>query len=328
MNNFGLCLEFGIGREANLVGAAEMYKSSANANHSGGQANYGFCLEHGLGIEIDLSAAAAYYKKSTDHGDSSGAFHYALCLHYGIGLEIDLESAAHYYEISAKATRVSDRCHSFRSRRSQCRASFSFNLVSVGSLLQLQILEECKSIRSFCTSFLFSDYIAPSLSSHRIRLIEASELGEICLARNPADGPRVAVHCSSHNDFGGMWFKRNFQVYATLNHPCILRILGVARPTESTLAEIHTEYAEYESLENVLARVRRGSIPVFWNPTGKCIIICGIVLGMLSLHRHRVMHQSLRPDTIVINSLGRAHILGLGDFLIKPWVTIESEVSW
>jgi serine/threonine protein kinase len=49
----------------------------------------------------------------------------------------------------------------------------------------------------------------------------------------------------------------------------------------------------------------RGKIPfLFWTPTGKAIITCGIALGMRFLHSLGYVHGHLTPSNIVINAKG------------------------
>jgi serine/threonine-protein kinase len=96
-----------------------------------------------------------------------------------------------------------------------------------------------------------------------------------------------------------------------LQHPCIARIYARSFPRGSQEAEIHIEFAEHGSLQRVMEQVQR-TPEEFWNPTGKAIIICGIVLGMRFVHSKGYIHGDLNPSNILIKTGGRALISDFG----------------
>jgi serine/threonine protein kinase len=104
---------------------------------------------------------------------------------------------------------------------------------------------------------------------------------------------------------------REVENLVKLNHPCILRIFRWALPTITNKPEIHMEFAENNSLKDVLKRVNSGDKPAFWNATGIGILICGFVLGMRYVHRRGIVHHDLKPSNILITREGHARI---GDF--------------
>jgi hypothetical protein len=306
--------------------AAEFYRAAANRNDAEGQYNYGFCLQYGFGTGVDLEEAASYYKKSADQKHGCGAFHYGLCIHYGIGVERDVEEAAKYYqlfddchrspaatyyEMSSKNDTAKPSFHSFRCRRIQMTAEFRLDHLPPLSPLRVQFLEECISLQSFSASTMISDCLVESRASAGGRVIGTGGAALVTLQENGTDGRKIAIKQITTPVFNPEQFIREVEISVKLNHPCVLRIVGFAMPSESLFAEIHTEYAENGSLEKVMKRVNLGSIPHFWNPTGKCIIISGIVLGMIFMHSHGSIDRDLKPGNIMINKLGRALI---GDF--------------
>jgi TPR repeat protein len=100
-NNYGYCLEHGLGVHRDLVEAAKYYKLSADRDDAFGQGNYGFCLEHGYGVPVNLIQAAKYYKLSADKGHWPGQDHYGDCLEHGLGVCQNFGKAAEYYKLSA-----------------------------------------------------------------------------------------------------------------------------------------------------------------------------------------------------------------------------------
>jgi serine/threonine protein kinase len=106
-------------------------------------------------------------------------------------------------------------------------------------------------------------------------------------------------------------FLREIESLAQLNHPCVLRICGWAFPDGSHSAQIQTEYAANGSLKRLLSDLKMGMTHCFWNPTGRALLICGIVLGMRYIHWSGIIHGDLKPGNILIDEHGRPLI---GDF--------------
>jgi serine/threonine protein kinase len=78
------------------------------------------------------------------------------------------------------------------------------------------------------------------------------------------------------------------------------------------------EYANCGSLERALKEAASKSRPSFWNPTGICIIICGIVLGMRYIHSRDMIHHNLKPSNILLKDPGLSLI---GDFGIARYAS-------
>jgi TPR repeat protein len=75
LDNYGRCLENGIGIDRNPFGAMTYYKLSADRANASGQWHYGLCLENGIGIEPDHSEATRYFKLSADQGHADAIRH-------------------------------------------------------------------------------------------------------------------------------------------------------------------------------------------------------------------------------------------------------------
>jgi serine/threonine protein kinase len=74
---------------------------------------------------------------------------------------------------------------------------------------------------------------------------------------------------------------------------------------------MHIELAEHGSLQRVMEQ-GQAAPEEFWNPTGKAIIICGIVLGMRFVHSKGYIHGDLKPSNILIKTGGTALISDFG----------------
>jgi serine/threonine protein kinase len=251
----------------------------------------------------------------------SGAFDYALCLHYGIGVEANLKAAAKYYELAARLRKSPGPSHSFRCVRSQNKAEFTHREFPEFSSFRLEVLEECRAMRPFRPNRNLSDNVVGSLSSGPGRSLGFGGSAEVFLETDSANGQKVAVKYIFPTLFDQQTFLREIEALTKLHHPCVLSILGYVLPSGQQSAEIHTEFAESGSLAAVMKRAKSGSIPGFWNPTGKGIIISGVVLGMIYVHSEKYIHRDLKPMNIMINGKGRALI---GDFGASRYEDNES----
>ena len=80
--------------------AVKWYKKLAEEGNSNAQNNYGFCLQYGIGIKKDENEAVKWFRKSADQGNSSGQNNYGDCLLYGIGIKKDENEAVKSFKIS------------------------------------------------------------------------------------------------------------------------------------------------------------------------------------------------------------------------------------
>jgi serine/threonine protein kinase len=129
---------------------------------------------------------------------------------------------------------------------------------------------------------------------------------------NLQTGQQIAVKIIEREKLNEPNFFRELEALCHLNHPCVVRIVSWSPLDQSNRAEICTEFASNKSLDFVLERVGRADRPFFWNPTGKAILICGIVLGMRYVHSKGYIHQDLKPGNILINGEGRGLISDFG----------------
>jgi serine/threonine protein kinase len=155
------------------------------------------------------------------------------------------------------------------------------------------------------------DYYLDSLNLEKLKQIGAGGSGKVVLFDDPETGKRLAVKSFPAQNFDRKAFIQEVEALATLNHPCVLRIVGWRFPRKGKVAQIHTELASTGSLEVVLDRVKSDPGSDFWTPTTIAIIICDIVLGMRYVHSRGIVHRDLKPSNILIRDECRALI---GDF--------------
>jgi serine/threonine protein kinase len=312
MNDFGLCLEFGKGVSRDVMGAYPWYRRAADGEHWDACNHVGFCLEHGLGTEVDVEESVACYKRSADAGNHMGHFHYARCLHFGTGLDSDLETAAEHYDLAGNDMYRFSRADGFRCRRAQNRVSFNVKYFPEFANVWSETLVTCVADRPFVrpptlTELLkdhFTGPIGPTIGYGRGSVV-TRQTGE-------QPGRDYAVKRFLIESYDQTEFLTEVAALADLNHPCVVRIVGWTLPSTSGPAEIHTEYAANRSLEYILERVRYGSPPAFWTPTGRSIIIVGIALGMRFVHSRGYIDRDLKPSNILINNRGWALISDFG----------------
>jgi serine/threonine protein kinase len=143
-------------------------------------------------------------------------------------------------------------------------------------------------------------------------VIDYGGFSTLRIAKDRKTGQTVAVKVIHLENYDQEHFFREVEALKALNHPCVCRIVGWSPPSGVNGAEIHMEFAENLSLARVLERVGLGMAPAFWTPTGKAIIICGLVLGMRFVHSKGYIHQDLKPANILINGRGEALISDFG----------------
>jgi hypothetical protein len=98
MNNYGHCLQSGLGVAQDQVVAARHSKMSADSGNSDGMFHYGRCLMYGFGVDENAIVAARYFTMSADASHSHGMFHDGRCLELGRGVDENAIGAARYYK--------------------------------------------------------------------------------------------------------------------------------------------------------------------------------------------------------------------------------------
>jgi serine/threonine protein kinase len=86
------------------------------------------------------------------------------------------------------------------------------------------------------------------------------------------------------------------------------------------------KYMVNGSLEDALNAVAKGQRPGFWTPTGRTILICGIIVGLEFIHSRGMVHHDIKPENILIDENNHSCIADLGSSeLIEPASSISQD---
>jgi serine/threonine protein kinase len=61
----------------------------------------------------------------------------------------------------------------------------------------------------------------------------------------------------------------------------------------------------WNTLYDVIQRMKNADLPMFWNLIGIAIIICGIICGMAFVHSVDSVYRDLKPSNMLIDHVGR-----------------------
>jgi hypothetical protein len=285
MNNFGRCLEYGLGIEANPDRAAKFYRMAADQQNGSGENNFGICLERGIGVRVNLELAAEYYKRASDHGDADGANNFGFCLEHGRGVPQNIAEAAKYYKLASdrghsEAAQNHRRCLRLlgrwpmpdRSRKiSEQKPSFE----EPPPMAKDPFERSCSAFGAVKESTPFSeDWV------RRARL-GVGEVSMVTLTLTPGplsnSGQKHAVKTLLRR-LNVRYFEREKSIHERLNHPLIVGFEKYLPPTPTRPAKIVTEFmpngllTELQKLNHVTGGTRIA------------IIVAGIVFAVRDLH--------------------------------------------
>jgi hypothetical protein len=309
MNNFGRCLEYGQGTEADPIRAAKYYRLSAELKNADGANNFGICLEKGIGVSVNIDLAAEYYRQSADDGHSDGCNNFGFCLEHGRGVKQDIALATLYYK------RASDLGHP------EADINYRRCLRLVGQWIvpdrssnvseQKPVFAEEAKNRTTCFETALEaiantkasiDSIDEWLSGNEIG---KSELSVVKLVRCIGSGEKRAMKTQLANMNAG-YLERERSIHAKLNHPLIVKFEKYIPATQRQPEAILSEFVPNGSLADHLPRLKR-----FWNGTRTTMIVTGIVLAMRYLHSRHIIHGDLNPSNVFIDW---NWIIRIGDF--------------
>ena len=106
-------------------------------------------------------------------------------------------------------------------------------------------------------------------------------------------------------------FKREISSLVSLDHPCVVKFAGYTLPCSLTNHRflIFTEYVSGGSLSHVIEDPSRF---VWFNSTGRTIVVVGIVLGMRYVHSRGFLHRDLKPSNVLLDEHHHAHLCDFG----------------
>jgi serine/threonine protein kinase len=100
-------------------------------------------------------------------------------------------------------------------------------------------------------------------------------------------------------------FNDLLQAFGGVRHPCLARIVFAEPPTTEMGPVVWTDYFESPwgtSLGRYLKDVRTGATVPRMSPTEQVLVICGMVLGLVQLHKSNLFHGNLKPSDILLES--------------------------
>lgn len=100
--NLGVMAIRGLGVDVNAQAGAELLHHAAKAGYAPAQFNYAICLEEGIGGEAQPSEALVWYTKAAEQGDAEAAASLARCYEQGVGTAKDPSKAIEWLRRAAE----------------------------------------------------------------------------------------------------------------------------------------------------------------------------------------------------------------------------------
>jgi tRNA A-37 threonylcarbamoyl transferase component Bud32 len=279
-NNFGICLERGIGIKSNIVLAAEYYERSANHGHPDGANNFGFCLEHGRGVKQDIPNATKYYKFAADRGHPEADLNYRRCLRL-LG----------QWDVPDRSSHVSVQ-QSFDPIR-PAKTDFQSPKIPVKELTDLtsSAVESWAEICHGSSAFVI-------LAQDRIK--------------KDKHAVKISRHYGRHPDF-----EREVAILKSLNHPLVVQFEGYVPPSDSQSSAIVMEFVPNGSLADHLPSTKGADLCKLRGDSRIAIITVGIVIAMQYIHSEGIIHRDLKPSNILLDWNWTVRI---ADFGCSVWI--------
>jgi hypothetical protein len=146
----------------------------------------------------------------------------------------------------------------------------------------------------------------PLSSFEKIGYIGQGSYSTVYTARDPRTGRTVAVKILKSNAASEQLekaFEREVQVLSAVEHPTLLCLCGYV-PLNSPNGDppaILTHYMAGHSLEYLIVSEGRGRAPAGWDNVQKVIVLYGVAVAMLILHRHHIIHRDLKPENVLLD---------------------------
>lgn len=109
-------------------------------------------------------------------------------------------------------------------------------------------------------------------------------------------------------------FMKEVSIMSNLNHRNLIKLVGYSLPSENYDSfHIYTNYISNRTLEKVIKddeRLLENDKTL--NPTRLSIIVYGIASAMNYLHKHKILHNDLKPENIILNDQFNPIIIDFG----------------
>jgi serine/threonine protein kinase len=169
----------------------------------------------------------------------------------------------------------------------------------------------------------FPDPLIVELSSYtRLEQIGEGTLGRIDLARDNLSGETVAIRSIRRyvlNEDIDPLFRRKVGFLASFDDATLLSLRGYV-PLDAVNGDepaIITDYIRGMSLERLFEEARTEEGVTGWDSVQKLIVVYGIAVGMLILHRNQVVHRNLKPGNVLLDESLEPKVadFGLAEFI-------------
>jgi serine/threonine protein kinase len=144
-----------------------------------------------------------------------------------------------------------------------------------------------------------------------VRVINKDSQCRVEIRRNRVNGNQIAVKCfpkpSEHDHIQEEIFFREIEALARLDHRCIVPFFGYVLQAPKSGPKLATHFMPGGSLHDVFE-----SNPLWFTGTAKSIVAAGIVIGMISVHKMRIIHQDLKPSNVLFDTDRRPRISDFG----------------
>jgi serine/threonine protein kinase len=137
----------------------------------------------------------------------------------------------------------------------------------------------------------------------------------VTLCSDPKTGRQVVVKSFPSTDDDES-FNRELGALVTFDHPCIVPLFRCTLRTNTEPPKLATYFMPGGSLADVIREESSGHQP-WWTGTAMSIVTVGIVLGMIEMHKRKMVHRDLKPSNILLDENHRPRVCDLGSSCVE-----------